>query len=322
MTVSFLKPGISPDAARQSPPYIPRVLWQTARDRNNLPPEIQACATTLRNTNPTWDYRIFDDRTQLEFLESVCSDRFMRAYHRIAPEYGAARADLFRYAVIFLHGGAYFDIKSGTSKPLDMLLHSDDEFILSQWDNGPDGKFPGAGLGWQLAEIHGGEFEQWFIIAAPGHPYLAAVLELVLENIENYSPYRFGHGAKGVLNVSGPHAYTRAINAILIPNRHRKIISWPEGFRYTMLGGVDSHKFVDRRHYGRAISAPITSHGLRGWRLARYWLLETSYFPFSYLWKLNHQRLQRRKLKKWQDRKSQEQLPASGSSQEPPRQAR
>jgi hypothetical protein len=297
MTVSFLKPGVSPDAVRKSPLYIPRVLWQTVRDRNNLTPEIQACATALRTTNPTWDYRIFDDRSQLEFLEAVCSDRFMRAYRRIAPEYGAARADLFRYVVIFLHGGAYFDSKSGTSRPLDEILRDDDEFILSQWDNGPDGKFPGSGLGKPLTDIEGGEYEQWVIIARPGHPYLSAVLEQVLENIETFSPYRFGHGAKGVLNLCGPHAYTRTIHRNLGRARHRKVVSWPEGIRYTMLGDVNAHKLLDTSHYARSISAPVTDHGLKGWQRVRYWLLEGSYWPFSRLRWLNHRRLLRRKIR-------------------------
>lgn len=298
MHYSFLKAGLGPnDVPKEGAVRIPRLIWQTVRDMHALDPEIQTCVHRLRTLNLAWKHQLFDDRSQLEFLQSVCSDRFMRAYHRIAPEYGAARADLFRYVAIFLHGGAYFDIKSGTSRPLDEILHDDDEFLLSQWDNGSAGKFPGAGFSRALADIPGGEFEQWFIVARPGHPYLAAVLEQVIENIETYSPYRFGHGAKGVLNLCGPNAYTRTIHRNLGKGRYRKVVSWPEGIRYTMLGDLNTHKRLDKNYYGRAISAPVTDHGLEGWQRARYWLLEGSYWPYSRLRWLNHRRLYRRKIR-------------------------
>lgn len=49
------------------------------------------------------------------------------------------------------------------------------------------------------------------MIAAPGHPFLRAVIERVVSNVDNYSPWRFGVGSIGVLRVTGPVAYTLAI---------------------------------------------------------------------------------------------------------------
>ena len=105
MSYSFLKAGLSPDNVLAEANQIPRLLWQTTRDKQALDPELQCCVDGLKAMNPTWRHRLFDDHSQLDFLEPVCSERFMRAYARIAPEYGAARADLFRYVVIFLYGG-------------------------------------------------------------------------------------------------------------------------------------------------------------------------------------------------------------------------
>lgn len=56
-------------------------------------------------------------------------------YQRIHPSYGAARADLFRYLLIYNEGGYYLDIKRSMVRPLDAVLRSDDRYIVYQWDN-------------------------------------------------------------------------------------------------------------------------------------------------------------------------------------------
>ncbi len=296
--LSFLKDGVQPDAASPTPPHIPRTLWQTTKDRHAIRPELLACVEKLKAMNPTWEHRLFDDATQLEFLRAHCSERFMRAYARIHPLYGAARADLFRYAAIFLKGGAYLDLKSGTTRPLDDILRPEDRFIISQWDNGPDGLFPGVGLNPNVADVPGGEYEQWFVIAEPGHPYLAAVIERVLENIENYRAYRFGHGGRGILNVMGPFAYTRAIRAVEEPGAHRNICAWHEGLRYTMFDGLHAHQAIDQAHYGRKMRPPVTAKGLTGTNWLGYWAAEIAQYPVSRVKELNNARLIRRRYRK------------------------
>lgn len=296
--VSFLKTGIVPDRIAEGQPRIPRKLWQTTRDRQALRPELRQCVEKLKATNPTWEHRLFDDATQLEFLRSVCSERFLRAYGRINPRYGAARADLFRYVVVYLRGGAYLDLKSGTTRPLDSILRPDDRFIISQWDNGPDGLFSGVGINRTLRDVPGGEYEQWFVIAEPGHPYLAAVLEQVLENIERYRAHRFGHGGKGILNVMGPYAYTRAIRSVETPGAHRRISSWREGLRYTMFDSLHTHQAIDSGHYGRRMRPPLTAAGLTGGDWLGYWASEVLYLPVSWIRGLNYARLNRRRFRK------------------------
>jgi hypothetical protein len=295
MPFSFLKSDVLPDAVPRSVPFIPRLLWQTTRDINDIDPKIATCIEKLTTLNPDWKHHLFDDQGQTEFLQSVSSDRFMRVYERVPREFGAARADLFRYMVVFLRGGAYFDIKSGTSKPLSSILRPEDQYILSQWDNGPDGAFPGAGLSKSLAKFRGGEYEQWFVISRPGHPFLAAVIEQVLSNVENYNPFRVGHGGKGVLNTYGPNTYTRTIHANLHLGESRMISASKEGLHYTLLEDLNAHQFLDKNYYGRHVISPVTDHGLRGFRRLRYWLLESAYFPISQLRSLNHRRLARRR---------------------------
>ena len=294
---SFLKNGVFPDKVPSEGNMIPRKIWQTCKDKNSMQSQLVDCVSALKKMNPSWTHTLFDDETQYEFIKAVCSRRFLEAYKRIHPSFGAPRADLFRYLIVFLHGGAYFDLKSGTSRPLDEILLSNDSFIITQWDNGPEGKFPGGGMKRQLKSIPGGEYEQWNIIAAPGHPFLATVIEKVLENIENYNAVRFGHGAVGCLNVFGPHAFTLAIHPLLKNYPHRKVISWKEGIKYTMFEGDNKHYNLDPLHYSRHIIAPVTPAGLKGWKWLSYWLAEFLFWPLSKLRTLNYRRLQSRRNK-------------------------
>ena len=298
MKYSFLKPDVCPDSPALSERAIPRKIWQTCQDIKTINPQLIKCISALKEMNPGWEHQIFDDESQYEFIKSVCSDRFVNAYDRIQPLYGAARADMFRYLLVFLKGGAYFDLKSGTRRPLDEILRPDDTYIIPQWDNGPEGQFPRAGLGKQLHHIVGGEFEQWLVIAAPGHPFLAAVIEQVLHNIENYNAVKFWHGDTGVLNVCGPHAYTLAIAPLLKNYPHRQLNSWREGLLYTQLADENVHRSLDANHYGKVIIAPVTSRGLSGVKWVKYWLAELVIWPLSRLRSLNHTRLRKRRARR------------------------
>lgn len=293
----FLKPDILPDPTPLTPPFIPRILWQTSKIKDQIPAEISVCIDMLVKMNPNWDHRLYDDDSQFLALQEVCSERFMNAYSRIQPRYGAARADLFRYVMVYLHGGAYMDLKSGTTRPLEEILRPDDRFIISQWDNGPDGMFPTIGTRKTL-KVPGGEYEQWFVIAEPGHPFLKEVLERALKNIENYNPFVFGYGGKGVLNVMGPNLYTLAIRSLesSYPNRH--ICAWEEGLRYTMLGDLNSHQKLDKNHYGNVLLSPVTSFGLSGLELFRFKALEILYMPVNLFRSWNNKRLEAHREKK------------------------
>ena len=294
----FLKSGIHPDPIPTSGPRIPRKIWQTTRDKNTVKPELVERYQNLLEMNPGWEHHLFDDASQFEFLSSVCTQRFMDAYARIPNIYGAARADMFRYVVVYLHGGVYMDLKSGTTRPLDEILRDDDDFIVSQWDNGPDGMFPGVGLNKPLRDVPGGEYEQWFVISSPGHPFLAAIIEQVLENIETYRAHRFGHGSKGVHNVYGPNVYTRTIRRLESQHNCRKITAWTEGIRYTTFDNLHAHQGLDSDHYLRKTIAPVTDVGLQGFDKLAYWFAEIVHWPYSKIRGLNNKRLFNRKLRK------------------------
>ncbi|NTS66801.1 glycosyltransferase [Sphingomonas sp. HHU CXW] len=241
---------------------IPRTIHQTYFSAT-LPPALSGNVDALRALNPGWSFSFYDDAAVERFIAEEYGKAILARYLRISPKYGAARADLFRYLLIFRSGGVYLDIKSSADQPFDEVLRSDDRFIISQWDNGINGIHPGGGLFHpELAAIPHGEFQQWHIIAAPGHPFLRAVIERVLHAIDTYNPYRVGVGLN-VLRVTGPIPYTLAIAPLLACHPHRRVRDERAlGLRYTILGG-EVHRRHLRGHYSRR-RTPIVGAD-RGW---------------------------------------------------------
>ena len=173
-------------------------------------------------------------------------------YLRIGKDYGAARADLFRYLALYRLGGVYLDMKSGGTRPFDEVLTPDDRCLLSQWRNEDGTTFAGWGVHSDLKHIPGGEFQQWFIIAAPGHPFLRAVIENVLGNIDRYIPGLHRTGAHAVFRVTGPIAYTLAILPLMQSAPCRIVDAGRElGLVYNIFShlGPQGHKQVFKSHY-------------------------------------------------------------------------
>lgn len=223
---------------------IPRIIHQTFYERD-LPAQLADNVAHLKAVNPAWEYRFYDDADIVRFIEQHYSPAVAERFHRIDLKYGAARADVFRYLLMYRIGGVYLDIKSLATRPLETVLRADDRFILSGWNNDMESW----GSHWELRDIPGGEFQQWHIVCAPGHPYLKAVLENVMANIDKYLPSLHGIGKNGVLRVTGPIAYTRAIHAVQENYPHRVADSKTElGFEYNVYRN-QSHETAFKSHY-------------------------------------------------------------------------
>ena len=242
---------------------IPKIIHQTYRSRQ-LPAIIENNVANLRRLNPSWDYRFYDDDDVLSFIGGNFSDRVLERFRRINPRYGAARADLFRYLLMYKVGGVYLDIKSSATKPLDEVLLKDDMFVLSQWDNAIGEPHQNWGFHKELGGIAGGEFQQWHIISVAGHPFIKAVLESVMRNINAYNPALHGTGQLGVVRCTGPIAYTLAIAPLLELHRHRFAHSKQDlGLEYSLFdsSGGQSHKDLFLTHYTR-LDEPVVNVGL------------------------------------------------------------
>lgn len=87
---------------------IPLNIFQTWIDKNFEPGMISAIIK-IKKSNPEFNYYFFEDKDCRQFIAKHFAIDVLDAYDRLIP--GAYKADLWRYCVLYIHGGIYLDIK-------------------------------------------------------------------------------------------------------------------------------------------------------------------------------------------------------------------
>jgi len=166
----------------------------------SLPEKFKSIIEYLKLQNPEYKHSLYD-APAIEVFINKYYPQYKTSYYMIDPVYAAARADFFRYMVVYHYGGVYFDIKSGCSVPLRKIIKPSDLFISSGWNA-------------FVPEKH----LNWCVIAKKGHPILRQLLDDIDSAIKGYSPQRDGVGAWGVLNLTGPYRYSAVIEKYITAN--------------------------------------------------------------------------------------------------------
>lgn len=207
---------------------IPKHIYQTYSDWESVKPEWRENIEKIRTLNPNWKYHFYGDADIEQFILDEYGDPILELYRRINPKIGPARADLFRYLLIYKKGGVYLDIKSTLTQPLDSVLHPYDQFILAHWSKLPNQER-------ELSQFPLGEYIQWAIISTPGHPFLRTVIDRVLGNLLTYNPWLHGAGKRSALRITGPFAYTIAIESLKNQFPHRYVRQMEDlGIHYSL----------------------------------------------------------------------------------------
>ena len=87
---------------------IPAQIYQTWKT-NTLPPLMAENRRILIERTPGFKHYLFDDEDCRRMIEKNFDPQVLAAYDKLIP--GAFKADLWRYCVLYLHGGVYLDIK-------------------------------------------------------------------------------------------------------------------------------------------------------------------------------------------------------------------
>lgn len=262
---------------------VPHVIHQTAYSKE-LPPEIVENIERLKALNPNWAYRFYDDNDIEQYLATHYPPQVLEYFRRIHPSYGAAKADLFRYLLIYREGGVYLDIKSTITRPIEETLSPLDSLYLSYWDNLEGGEQEGLWVNHkEYPDNPRGEIMQWCIVAPPYHPMIREVIIQVLWNLDHYCPFTSsggqGEGLWGTFRTTGPIVYTHTllretIGPVRFVNMYRDC-----GFVYSIYSkpGEFAHKRILKSDY-RKSKYPIITH--------RLWWVQTSTLLFLRLLKL------------------------------------
>jgi hypothetical protein len=81
------------------------VTWYTL----DLPPHMRRNYDRLRHNDPEMTFHLYDDSMCRQFIVNHFPVETVYAYDHLRP--GAYRADLWRYCVLYIHGGIYLDCK-------------------------------------------------------------------------------------------------------------------------------------------------------------------------------------------------------------------
>jgi mannosyltransferase OCH1-like enzyme len=229
---------------------IPKIIHQTFSSYEGMPAMLKDNCERIRRLNRDHEYRFYDNTGREAFIQSFYDEKMFDRYKRIHSSYGAAQADFFRYLCIYACGGVYLDVKADVRKPLSTVINNDDVYLLSQWNQAPGSPYAGWGTHRQLQNVSGGEFQQWHVIASPGHPFLAAVINAVVKQIDHYNPLLFRNPWDCVMSTTGPIPYTASISSILNSYPHRFVDTEKDlGIFYSVLskpGNLEAHRTLYR----------------------------------------------------------------------------
>ena len=107
---------------------IPQNIFQTWHTKN-LPPLMFRAVQKIKKHNPRFKYYLYNDNDCREFIKDHFRPDVLDAYDRLIP--GAYKADLWRYCVLFIHGGIYLDIKYAPYKGFKFInLCESEHYVL------------------------------------------------------------------------------------------------------------------------------------------------------------------------------------------------
>ena len=143
---------------------IPQRIIQTGKSRE-LPMVARASAASIQALNPDFEYLFFDDADVERFI-----DTHFPQHRRLFDSfpYRIQKYDFFRYLAVYHHGGFYFDLDIFLTKGVgELCMHGCvlpfEELSMHSFLH------DSFGMDWEVGNYAFG--------AAPGHPFMAAVIE-------------------------------------------------------------------------------------------------------------------------------------------------
>ena len=174
---------------------IPKIIYQTWKTKN-LHENCLQIKQKIQDLNPEYEMILYDDDDMKQFIKQNFDEYIYNCYVKL--NVGAAKADFWRYCILYKNGGVYLDMDSIILHPLNELILEDDTCIITR-------------------EGNKGFFNNWIMIFEKNHPILLQTINNCCYNITNKT-------TNDICILTGPHgAFTNAINEIMIPLYTKKI---------------------------------------------------------------------------------------------------
>lgn len=148
---------------------IPKIIHQTWMLKNDE--YIKNLKYKWLDLNEGYEYFIYDDEDNLKFIKENFNERIFSCYSRILN--GSAKADFFRYAVLYIKGGVYADIDFIPKSSFDSFIEPRDELIITHDDQE------------SRRNIYKDGIFNAFICSKPKHELFLILINQICEYIEN-----------------------------------------------------------------------------------------------------------------------------------------
>jgi len=143
---------------------IPLNIFQTWHTKD-LPPKMLEAVNDVKEHNPEFSYHLYDEVDCLHFINTHFDKSVSDAYNSLVPH--AYKADLWRYCVLYIHGGVYLDIKYYPVNGFKFLELTDQEYFAKD------------------IEPNGGGIYNAILITKPNNTKLLNCIHKIVENVKN-----------------------------------------------------------------------------------------------------------------------------------------
>jgi mannosyltransferase OCH1-like enzyme len=180
--------------------------------------------------NPEHQYVLYDAGMRRSLIRKNFDRHTLEAYDRLIP--GAFKCDLWRYCILFLHGGIYADLDTIPLKPVNEFVHDSDDLVLCiDLNRNPENG------------CH--NMSNAFMAVPPHHRITEIAIEIALSRVLHGAPYL------SRLDFTGPGVWGRAFNRLLDRPEDSSVVQEPgrkvlNGYRFNLLKSrLDDGYMVD-----------------------------------------------------------------------------
>ena len=185
-----------------------------------LPQQMQKAVDSWKFHNSSFEYEFHDKHQRKQFILENFDVNTLSAFEKLG--HGAAKADFWRYCILYEFGGFYSDIDQLCLQPILDWLQPDDEIVVPI-----------------MPHMHH-LVANSFIGIIPKHPLMREVLDKMIMNIHNqtYShigdlcgPAHFSQCIKNLYNVTASNNNFRVGHHVTKKMTHTTGSSWKFTFR-------------------------------------------------------------------------------------------